>query len=147
MMNTAVSRISVILALTLSVSAQAHPVGPIVGFQYNDAGKEIKAISLVNIESLMSDCAQGFAAGTLEKLQFQGASLRVEGFRLKVERSAHLQRDFLYINVSTDIYKSLGSAESTWLPTLLREGQRIYVAYQQCGAGGRVFNARDIYAG
>jgi hypothetical protein len=135
-------RAFIILVLWLpSLSAWAVESQPILSLKYNGLAKPIGLNALVNLEDSMPDCVQGVMDATIEKLNFDGASTRIIGFRAKTKSGG-----YQYLNISPRLYSSLSVAELEWIPSLLKEGKAIVVTFQQCGAGGRVFSARDIYA-
>jgi hypothetical protein len=113
----------------------------VANYTYDSKGQTIKIDSLVNLEEQISDCAQGLIEVTIDELDFDGASLRIVGFRAK-----ELNGDYLYLNLDGRLYSSLSSADLSWAKEMFKKGKRVAVAYQQCGAGGKVWSIRDIYA-
>lgn len=121
-----------------SAHAQTSPV--VVSYQFNEKAAPVGLRALVNIEELMADCVQDLALGTIDKLAFLGASLRVEGFRVKTQSG-----EYLYMNMDSRVYERLPPVDAGWISRSLKEGRRVAVAYQQCGVSGRLYSARDIY--
>lgn len=119
-----------------TVSSEVH-----VNFTYDSKWQPIKISSLVNLEEHIPECAQGLIDVTIDELQFDGASLRIVGFRAK-----ELNGDYLYLNLDDRLYSSLSSADLSWAKQMFKKGNRVAIAYQQCGAGGKVWSIRDIYA-
>lgn len=117
---------------------QTYP--PVVTHQYNDKSVNVGLRSLVNIEDLRDDCIQDVLLGTIDKLEFLGASTRVQGFRLKTQ-----SKQYLYMNLNSGVYDRLDAVDASWITRSLKEGRLIFVSYQQCGASGRFYSVRDIF--
>lgn len=96
--------------------AATQESAPMLSYRYNEKAKPIGVRALVNIEELMRDCEQDLISGTVDKLGFRGATVQIEGFRLRAEGG-----NYLYINLDSRLYDSLPRPDLSWIATSLKE--------------------------
>jgi len=136
--------IFLIVACTNSWSAS-------VIYSYNEKGNTAGILGVTGItqesswrctsnSQILCSCPSVLLVGTIAQLDYPKGYSIAEGFVLETSLGAE------YINLGEQWASDLGTADSSWVPRLLRRGEKVLVVAERCGAGGRNIVARDVFS-
>jgi len=139
--------------LSLSVSlllASANASAASVVYTYNSKGETdgIQGVAGISQESswrcksdssLLCQCPSAVFKGRIESVDYRKGDTIPEGFVVDTGRTAE------YVVMAEDWDADLGTADSSWIPRLIRKGERVLVVAERCGVGGNNVVARDVY--
>ncbi|HMW18265.1 MAG TPA: hypothetical protein PKN13_10070 [Accumulibacter sp.] len=138
-----------ILWLSLIFTTQAWSAS--IVYTYNSKGETNGIVGIAGIaqesswrcksdSSLLCQCPTALFSGVIAQVDYRRGENVAEGFVLETNQGSE------YIGLGQAWDSDLGTADSSWIPKLLRKGERVFVVAEMCGAGGRNIVGRDVYS-
>jgi hypothetical protein len=113
---------------------------PSVSHAYDRSGKVVGLSAIVNLSVPTPSCSYGLVNLTILELSFDKGSTRLTGFA-----GSTAQGERHNLNFPDSLYTGLSAQDIFLLPTIVREGKKLAVSYEACGAAGRVWYVRELF--
>lgn len=136
---------SLILVL---MAFSAHAWSASVIHSYDAKGKTIGILGITGIteesslrcrsdKSLICRCTPALYSGTVAQLEYHPGLSIASSFILETSRGA--------VNINVE-QPELSKTDATWVPTLLKRGEKLLVVAELCGVSGRDVQGREIFS-
>lgn len=122
-----------------------------IAYKYDPSGQTAGINGIVGISqesswrcrgdtSLLCACPSSAFVGTIESVEYRKGDAIAEAIVVRTDIGAE------YVVLGKEWDSELGTADASWVPTLLRRGEPVLVIAERCGASGRTLVARDIFS-
>lgn len=91
-------------------------------------------------DATLCSCPTTIYGGTIAQIDYQVGSAISEGFVLETVSGSQ------YISLGREWSDELGTADSSWIPKLIRKGERVLIVAESCGVSGQNVIGRDIFS-